>query len=171
MHNVRRPPVLIIGVGNEDRSDDAAGLLVARKLQEHKLRAAAVQQQSGEALSLLEAFSDAVNVIIVDAVQSGAPPGTIHRFEAHCEPLPARYFCCSTHSLGVAEAVELARALGRLPRRLLVYGIEGAHFDPGMPISAEVASAIQEVTRQIRLDVEKWLPENPPEDMRMCHHA
>lgn len=171
MDNDRRPPVLIIGVGNEDRSDDAAGLLVARKLKENNLMAAAVQQQSGEALSLLEAFSGAVNVILVDAVQSGATPGTVHRFEAHREPLPARYFCCSTHSLGVAEAVELARALGRLPHRLLVYGIEGAHFDPGMPISAEVISAIEEVIQQIRHDVEKWLAENPPEDMRMCHNA
>jgi hydrogenase maturation protease len=56
----------------------------------------------------------------------------------------------STHAFGVAEAVELARELGRLPGRLEVYAIEGADFSAGAELSAEVASAVRTLTRRLR---------------------
>jgi hydrogenase maturation protease len=49
---------------------------------------------------------------------------------------------CSTHALGVAEAIELARALGRLPARLEVYAIEGARFTAGAGLSPAVEQAV-----------------------------
>ena len=51
----------------------------------------------------------------------------------------------STHAFGVADAVELARALDRLPERLDVYAIEGASFAAGAPLSPAVAAAIDEL--------------------------
>ena len=91
--------------------------------------------------------------VIVDAVRSGAPTGTIHRFDAGAGPLPASLRgVASTHHVGLAEALELARALGRLPARTTVYGIEGISFDAGAPVSAPVVAAIDEVVVLARAD-------------------
>ena len=132
----------VIGVGNEWRSDDGAGLEVARRL--------GGQQLQGEPIGLVEALDGTDELAIVDAVFSGAPPGTVHEFEAGAEPLPVAIFgASSTHALGLAEAIEIARSLGRLPARVRVLGIEGARFDYGRGLSPEVEEAVEECTRSI----------------------
>jgi hydrogenase maturation protease len=78
---------------------------------------------------------------VVDAVYSGAPPGTIHRLDASSKEIPRQFFHYSTHALGVTEAVQLARALNQLPPRLIVYGIEGKNFGAGVGLSTEVEQA------------------------------
>jgi hydrogenase maturation protease len=79
---------------------------------------------------------------------SGAAPGTIRRFDASAQPLPKDAFRCSTHAFGVARAIELSRALGELPRSLVVYGIEGKNFAAGVGLSPEVERAVGEVVRR-----------------------
>jgi hydrogenase maturation protease len=132
----------VIGVGNEWRRDDAAGLVVARRLRDARLSGVRVVEHEGEPLDLIEEWSGADEVIVVDAVSSGAEPGAIHRLDARSTRLPAELFNGSTHALSVAEAVELARVLERLPRRLLVYGIEGRSFTAGRGLTAEVEPAV-----------------------------
>ena len=139
---------LIIGIGNEYRGDDAAGLIVARRLKERLTDSVKVIEQSGDGAALMEAWRGAETVIIIDAVMSGAAPGTIHRFDLNAQPLPKSGFRCSTHAFGVAEAIELAGALGNFPQRLVVYGIEGKNFAAGMGLSAEVEKATGEAVRQ-----------------------
>ena len=134
-------PDLVIGVGNEWRRDDAAGLVAARRLRERSPRAARVVEHEGEPLDLIELWSGAVAAIVLDAVSSGAPPGTVHRLDALTERFPAELFRGSTHALGIVEAVQIARALERLPGRLLVIGIEGKRFDAGAGLSPEVERA------------------------------
>lgn len=144
-----RRPTLVIGVGNTFRGDDAAGILVARRLNALDLPEVEILEHSGEGAGLMEAMKDRDSVILVDAVQSGAAPGDIMRFEAHTESLPAHFSGCSTHAFGVAEAIEMARLLSELPRRLIVFGIEGKTFKPGSDLSPEVARAIQETTDKV----------------------
>ena len=91
---------------------------------------------------------------LVDAVSSGSAAGTVLRIDAAEQELPTELFRASTHHLGLAEAVELARALGRLPARTVFYGIEGASFDAGEGLSAEVAAAAARVAEEIRKEVE-----------------
>ena len=134
-----RPRVL--GVGNRLRRDDGVGPWVAGELARRVGGGVDVRQLAGDGFSLLDAFGGAHQVLLVDAVQSGAPPGTVHRLDAAAGPLPAAVLRCSTHLLGVAEAVELARALGDLPRQLTVYGIEGADFSTGEGLSPAVTAA------------------------------
>jgi hydrogenase maturation protease len=127
----------VIGLGNAARGDDAAGLIAARRLNgvEHE----------GDPLALLDVWDGAESVVVIDAVRSGAVPGTIHRFDA-AEPLPAALrSSTSTHAVGLAEAVELARALGRLPARLTVYGIEGERFEAGTGLTPAVSAAVEAV--------------------------
>jgi hydrogenase maturation protease len=126
---------------------------VARQLRERMPAEVVVLEASGEGAELLEAWRDAAMVILVDAVQSGAAPGTIHRLDANAGPIPSRFFHYSTHSFSVAEAVELARALGQLPPRLILYGIEGRSFAAGERQSAEVEEAAEKVIAQVMADV------------------
>lgn len=141
--------ILIIGIGNDYRSDDAAGLIVARVLQAKKNRHMTITEHSGEGTTLLEAWRGWERVILVDAVCSGAPPGTIHRFDASAGALPARLFSASSHAFGVAQGIELARALGQLPRQVLLYGIEGQHFAAGVGLSPAVQQTINAVVEMI----------------------
>ena len=147
------PPVLVIGIGNEYRGDDAFGRLVARRLT--GTPGISVMEEDGEGTDLLADWAGAQTVILIDTVSSGAPPGTIHRLDASSAPLPAQLFRFSTHAFSVAEAVELARALGQLPPRLILYGVEGKNFEAGTELSPEVADVVERVAMQIRHEFEQ----------------
>ncbi len=131
------------------RGDDAAGVQVARRLRV-RLEGAGmneagieVRELQGETLALLDAWEGASAAVLVDAVRSGAAAGTIHRFDATSQPLPARLRgSSSTHAIGVGEAIELARALGQLPRHVVLYGVEGTSFDAGVGLSRAVAAVL-----------------------------
>ncbi len=138
----------VVGLGNALRGDDAVGLAVARRLRE-LLPDADVIEGSGEPAALLDALGGAGAVAVVDAVSSGGAPGAVHRFDAGASALPL-VSGASTHGLGLAEAIELGRALGRLPARLVVYGIEGGAYETGAPLSPEVARAAEEVVAELQ---------------------
>jgi hydrogenase maturation protease len=143
--------VLVVGVGNAMRGDDAAGLEVVRRLRAREpVPGVAVRTLEGEGIGLLDLWEGARAVVLVDSVRSGAVPGTVHRLDAAGEPLPGDLrTSSSTHAVGVAEAIELARALGRLPRRLVLYGVEGERFDAGAALSSPVAAAIDAVVARV----------------------
>ena len=88
-------------------------------------------------------------MVLVDAIQAGGGAGGIHRFDALAETLPAGRFLGSTHHFGVAEAVEWARALGRLPDALEVHGIEGADFSVREHLSEPVREAVETLAREL----------------------
>ena len=124
--------LLVIGVGQEFRGDDAAGLLIARRLREMLGPEVAILEKSGAAGDLLAAWQGADAVILADAVRGGGPPGKIYRFPVHEAALPAELFpAASTHAWGVAQAVALGQVLRQLPPFLVVYGIEGRDFGLG----------------------------------------
>jgi hydrogenase maturation protease len=136
----------IIGCGHMDRGDDAAGLIVVNRLRK---RGIAASKHNGEFLTLIDSWRGVESVVLVDAVVTGAPAGKVIIWDALIAPLPVDCFRCSTHSLGVAEAVELARLLGWLPSCILIYGIEGRQFEIGAPPSWAVLQAVEEVTEKI----------------------
>jgi hydrogenase maturation protease len=131
----------IIGCGNLERGDDAAGILVARRLREWGMDAR-------ETTSLFDAWDVGDDVVLVDAMSSGRKTGTIAVWEGteFSRPLQLR---ASTHDFGLAEAIGLARALDRTPIRLRVYGIEGRRFGIGSALSPEVAKAVEAVSLRI----------------------
>jgi hydrogenase maturation protease len=148
-----RRPVLIIGVGNEFRGDDGAGLAVSRRLGALGLEGVRVLEVEGEGTAVMAAWKGADAVILADAVYSGAVPGTVHRLEAHARPVPGNFFHMSSHAISVADAIELARSLGELPPRFIVYGIEGKSFEAGVGLSPEVEKAGQEVVEAVRREL------------------
>ena len=137
-------------MGNEWRGDDAAGLLVARRLQADPLPQVEIVESRGTVTAVLEAWKGAAGVIVVDAVVSGGTPGAIYRFDAHGDGMPLELSRSpSSHGWGVAEALALGQVFRELPPRLIIYGIEGKTFGPGQEVSLEVAAAIPEAARRI----------------------
>lgn len=146
-------PILIIGIGNDFRRDDAAGLIAVRALREKNLPNVDIVEQSGDGASLMQAWSGAETVILIDAVSAGREAGTIYRIDANHDVIPAGLFGASSHLLGVGEAVELARALGELPSRLIIYGIEGGNYAIGEGLSPIIASNLPTLVERIIQEV------------------
>lgn len=146
--------VLIIGVGNYYRSDDAAGLIAAEMLNAKNYTGIQVLKHSGEGTSLLECWKNADSVLLIDALNSGAAPGTIFRIDVHKQPLQRKYFRHSTHSFGVADAVELAREMNQLPKEFVIFGIEGKKYIAGTELSSEVDHAIKEIVDRVIQELE-----------------
>lgn len=146
-------PVLLVGVGNDHRGDDGAGLAVARLLKAKAVPGATIIEATGDGTALLEAWRGYDAVYLFDAVTSGAAPGSVHRLDVSERALPADVVATTSHAFGVAEAIELARSLGQTPRRLVVYGIEGKAFEVGEGLSAQVERAVRDVAEQVLLEL------------------
>jgi hydrogenase maturation protease len=140
----------VIGVGNPYRRDDAAGLEVARRVAAAALPAVLVHEHDGEPTGLLDLWDGMDAAYLVDMVVSGAPPGTVHWFDATVLDVPVERGHSSTHHLSLREAVGLARALDRMPGRLLLVGIEGRDVRAGTAMHAAVEAGVEHAVRRVR---------------------
>jgi len=143
---------IVLGIGNAERGDDAAGRTVARLLQGRLPDDVEIAELEGEAMELLARFEGVDAAFLVDACWSGAPAGTIRRLDVNVTPLQQGLFSLSTHGFGLAEAMELARVLTQLPPHCVVY-IEGASFETGAPLSQAVAVAVADVAARLRTEI------------------
>ncbi len=151
--------LLVIGVGNPHRRDDSVGLVIAREISERAPEDVRVYENHGEVATLIELLGNADTVILVDAVRSSADAGHLFRFDAIQEEIPVDSFRCSTHAFSIPEAIGFARALGQLPRRVIVYGVEGKDFNMGEGLSPEVETAVGIITSRILSEIR---------DLRKC---
>ncbi|HEX6208285.1 MAG TPA: hydrogenase maturation protease [Actinomycetota bacterium] len=145
---------VVIGVGNEFARDDAAGIEVVRRLWAEAPLGVEVVEHDGEPARLMELWAGRKRAWVVDAVRAtDGSPGTVHRLEIGAEPIPDRPRRDSTHHLGLGDAVELSRAMGRLPGRLVLIAIEGAWFDTGVGMTPAVTDAVERVAGELRREV------------------
>lgn len=145
--------VVVIGVGNPDRGDDAIGREVARRLMHKAGPAARIVEADGEATTLLSQLEGASIAFLIDACVSGAPPGTVRRIDLATQSLPQARYGLSSHGFGLAEAVALAQTLGTLPPRCIVYAVEAETFEHGAPLSAAAARGVAEVAEALRREM------------------
>ena len=152
-----RPP-LLVGIGTPDRGDDAFGLLVARRLRQPLLGRCEVVECVTEGTELLDLWEGRGNVWVADAVRGGRPPGTVYRFAIGPHPLPSPLTSTSSHSISLGSAIALGIALGRMPRSLVVHGVEPERWEVGAPLSPPVASAIDRISLRIDEEIRQDLP-------------
>ena len=134
--------ILILGLGNPHRRDDAAGLEVVRRLEGRVPPEVRLARAPRDGARLLELWKDERWTIVVDAMRGAGAPGSVHRFEVDGRRSFPRTPATSTHGLGLAEAVELGRTIGQLPGRLTVFGIEAAELEIGDGLTPEVAQGV-----------------------------
>ena len=83
-------------------------------------------------------------------------PGRIHRFDLARDTLPRELAVTSSHAFGLAEAIELARALQRAPQTIIVYAVEGGCFDGGGALTPEVATAAGVVADHVVAEIGRF---------------
>lgn len=141
---------LVVCLGNEHRGDDGFGPRVAHCLHAGPPVGARVVAHRGDALALIDLWDGCERVILVDAIAASLTPGTVLRFDVSRERAPFELGAPSSHALGAGGAIELARALGRLPRRVEVVAVVAGCYGMGDAPGAEVAAQVEPVARTVR---------------------
>lgn len=130
--------------------DDSLGLRVAPLLErELDPRQVGVSCHDRPGVGLLQSLEGARKVVLVDGVQSGAAPGTLHRIEGEAIYRQlARH--TSTHGFGLAEAMALAVRLGYAPENMVLHGVEIASAEADAALSAAVEAALPRLVAAVR---------------------
>lgn len=149
--------MIIVGMGNPHRSDDAVGRHVIRLLRDDPPAGAVLLELDGQVADLVEVVRQARSVIVIDACGNMGQAGRIHRLDAGCGDDISAPPAMSTHGLGLAEAVALARILNVLPERFLIYAVEGRTFAFGDGLSPDVAAAVPRVAAAVRQELGNWV--------------
>jgi hydrogenase maturation protease len=149
--------IKIIGIGQNLRGDDAAGLSAVRLwVETYQAQHPQVQVELAElpGIGLLDLLEGTGFAILVDAVHSGARSGTVYQLR---EDQLASFTggTGSAHGWGVAETLSLGRQLvpTSLPVQVIVIGIEAGQFSLGESLSPEVQASLPEAARTIELYV------------------
>ncbi len=153
--------IIVLGVGQSLRRDDAAGLEAVRLWQQkHPQTAARVRVEISElpGLALLDYLIGMDAAIIVDAVKSGSAPGTLHHVSPE-ELLAFSEDSASAHGWGVAETLQLGRSLypDLSNCRITLIGIEVAQVDMGEGLSSAVQAALPAAVEMIEAEVQRLL--------------
>lgn len=157
--------VRVVGCGNPWAGDDSVGLEIVRRLRAQGESECDLVVLPQPGVELLDALQGADVILFIDAISSGAPPGSLH-----LTPLPSpavqprTLSALSGHGWGLAEMVGLTAALGRRTPRLVLLGIELATVEPGAPRSEAVEAAVQTVVEKFSVlramltegDADRW---------------
>ncbi len=140
--------VLVLGLGNILLSDEGAGIKAIEELSRRHDVSEAVDIIDGGTmgLELLPYFEGRSHVLIVDAVKTGKPPGTIVRIDD-----PPAYFSAKTspHQIGLSDVMGTAAILGHLPQHIVLFGIEPKRLSTNLDLSAEVDQNIHRLVGMV----------------------
>lgn len=141
----------LLGIGNRYRGDDGAGLEVIAQLA-GKLPESMLSTGDGELTGILDYFEAHSELLLIDAIE--VPSGTLEAgslvwINPLDEPLSDTALRSSSHAIGLAEAIELARSLGRLPASLRIVGIVGEDFSRVEGLTRPVRAAVDRLVRQL----------------------
>ncbi len=147
--------LLVVGIGNPDRGDDAFGALVVQALDGRLPSDVPAVECRSDMLGLIEDWSGCDGLVCVDAAAPLGSPGRILRIDLDTQPLPTDLSGMSSHDFGLAQAIGLARSLELAPRRIIVYAVEAGSFDSGAPPSPAVAAAVSIVADRIVTEIQR----------------
>ncbi|HTS69284.1 MAG TPA: hydrogenase maturation protease [Terriglobia bacterium] len=138
--------VLVAGCGNQLAADDGVGVEIVRRLRGRGDCGCEFLELAGGGFDLLYAFEKAEIILIVDAVQSGAAPGTVHLLPLPSGRLEPRSIGkISGHGWGLDKTLRLAHSLGWQPPRLMLLGVELERATTGSACSPAAEAALEEV--------------------------
>ncbi len=148
---------LVLGLGNVLLRDEGVGVRVVERLQSEYMFPEEVTVLDGGTLglNLLDYFENAARVVIVDAVKAERPPGTVLRLQN--EEVPAFLALkVSPHQLGLQDLLALAQLRGNRPEEIVLWGIQGEQFDPGLEPTPAVAAQVPTVAARVREELMRW---------------
>jgi hydrogenase maturation protease len=151
---------VVIGIGNRFRRDDGAALCVLEVLRDRVPASALLVDSDGEPTRIIDSWTGVELAVVVETVRRWDPPGTVAVVEWNVWTVPsaATQHEHGSHSLGILEAIALGDAVGRMPSRLHVIGIEPEDLGWGEGLSPPIARSIEQAARLV-LD---YLGATPP---------
>jgi len=153
----RKRVITVAGIGNEFRGDDGVAIYILKSLEKLVPTHVNIAKLTEDPSNLLEIMRHTDTLIIVDAVNSPAPPGTIFHINVSSEPFPMDFFTVSTHGIDLAQTIELARMMGLLPGFVLIYGVVGKNFSFTTSLSQQVKDSAEILKNKILSDIDKLL--------------
>ena len=136
----------MLGIGNVLMMDDSVGVRAVEELEKGYRFPEGVELLDGgtSGIELLSYIEGRDHLIIIDALKSGLPPGTVLRVEG--EDVPARFMTrISPHQLGLSDMLAAATISGRLPRNLVLFGVEPKKVEFGLGLSDEVRAVLDKL--------------------------
>ena len=151
-----RKRVLVLGLGNLVRSDDGLGVHAALQLANDTRVPRDVEVIDGgtQGLNLLPAITAATHIVAIDAVNTGAAPGTIFRYElSQFDALPGSP---SVHQIGFADLLEALRWLDKSVPNLVLLGVQPEETGWGTKLSPSVEAALPRLIETVIHELEHW---------------
>lgn len=155
--------IRILGIGSPF-GDDQVGFAVVNALEQSTAIQPLIPKQvqlyscDRPGTYLLTLMHGASTVFLIDAIQTGAPIGSIHRF---CkEDIITHPTTLSTHAIGLADTIQIGAAISLLPQNIVLYGIEigrQTEYRLQLTVSETIAQAIQQLCLLITEDLFKEL--------------
>jgi hydrogenase maturation protease len=140
---------VVLCIGNPFRHDDGVASAVAERVRRSLSSHVPIVELDGEPARVVDAWTGSDLAIVIDAARSDVPPGSIRRIEVGANELVVAARPASSHGYALGDAVELGRALGRLPARLVVFAVEGLDFSEGPGLTGAVARAVPDVVDRV----------------------
>lgn len=147
--------LLLYCAGHRLRRDDGVAAALAARLQRAQLPALHLVCDTGDPSAWLEAAAASDCLVCVDAAAPRGHPGRIVRIDAQQTRLPAGLSPLSSHGLGLAAMLALARELHLLPQRAVVYAVEAADLGHGEGLSQAVTAALPRLERSVRAELRR----------------
>ncbi|HXV22562.1 MAG TPA: HyaD/HybD family hydrogenase maturation endopeptidase [Desulfuromonadales bacterium] len=149
--------ILVLGLGNALMTDDAFGYRMIEALQERVQFPADVAVLDGGTLGLdlLPRLEGIERLLVIDALEMGARPGTVFRLEG--EEVPRAFAGkLSVHQMGLQDLLAVAELQGNLPAELVVWGVQPESIEMGLELTAPVAAAMEEAIAGVVGELRRW---------------
>ena len=148
---------LVLGVGNILLSDDGVGVHVVRRLEEVVELPPEVEVLDGgtKGMDLLHYLEGVSRLLIIDAVETGGPPGTLRRLSG--DQVPAYLSIkMSPHEIGLPDMLFAAKLRDLYPEEVVVWGVQPATTEVGLELSESVAARVDELVEEVLTELESW---------------
>ncbi|HEX8960768.1 MAG TPA: HyaD/HybD family hydrogenase maturation endopeptidase [Geobacteraceae bacterium] len=149
--------ILVLGIGNLIMSDDGIGVRVVQLLAERYRIPTGVTVLDGGTLGLdlLPKLEGVERLLVVDAVETGQPPGTVVRLTGEEVPVVLETKV-SPHQMGLKDLLAVAMLQGFAPREMVLWGVQPALIDVGMELSPVVADTLEPLVRHVVAELDRW---------------
>ena len=151
------PDMLVLGIGNLIMTDDGVGVQVVHRLQERYTFPPTVRLLDGGTLGLdlLPYLEGVRRLLVVDAVETGGPPGTLIRLTGDEINIAFRTKL-SPHQMGLQDLLLVAELQGFAPEELLLLGVQPEEIGMGTELTPTVAGRVEPLVAAALQELERW---------------
>jgi len=164
---------LILGIGNTLLADEGTGIHMLNYMQRHHPELSDVEYLDGGTLSFTLApwIEEAGNLIVIDAAELGAPPGTVEVFAGEDMDRFAGKTKRSVHEVSLGDLLAIAHLTGAIPENRVLVAIQPEKIDWGSCLSNRVKQALPRTAMQIIKLLNNWAtqPDTPDAGLHGRH--